>query len=77
MHYRRGDYKSALPLLEQAAGDLPNSALVQYHLGANYLAIGENAKAAELLQKSLGLASQDDDLLEKVRTAMKQIKKDQ
>ena len=73
VHYRRGDFKAAVALLEQAAAELPDLPLVQYHLGASYLAIGAPDKAAEPLQKALNLASKDSALQDKVRAALKQI----
>ena len=44
--YQRQDYRSALPLLEDAAKALPNLAMVRYHLGMTYLATGQDDKAA-------------------------------
>ena len=73
VHYRRGDFKAAVALLEQAAAELPDLPLVQYHLGASYIAVGAPDKAAEPLQKALNLASKDSALQDKVRAALKQI----
>ena len=73
MHYRRGDFKAAVALLEQAAAELPDLPLVQYHLGASYIAVGARDKAAEPLKKALNLASNDGALQDKVRAALKQI----
>ena len=42
--YRRGDYKSAMSLLEEAAAELPNLPDVRYHLGMNYIADGPIGK---------------------------------
>src|SRR5262249_8141857 len=54
--YQHGDYKDALPLLEEAATALPGRAVVLYHLSMAYLAVGEPAKAAERLNAALKLA---------------------
>ena len=72
VHYLRGEYRAALPLLEQAAAEMATNALVLYHLGATYVALGDNSRASELLQKALKLASGDATLEGKVRAALKQ-----
>ena len=33
VYYQRGDYKNAVPLLEEAAAERPDSGVIQYHLG--------------------------------------------
>jgi tetratricopeptide (TPR) repeat protein len=66
--YREADYKSAIPLLEAAAQGMPNLALVHYHLGMSYLAVGEADKATE--QFKLALAqSPNHELEQKIREA--------
>ena len=47
VNYRRGDYKAAIQLLEQAAVALPDLAMIHYHLGMSYAAMGQNAKAVQ------------------------------
>ena len=73
VHYQRGEHKAALPLLEEAATELPNIALVRYHLGVTYAAVGDNGKAAEQLKKALELAASDNQLGEKVKVALKKM----
>jgi tetratricopeptide (TPR) repeat protein len=73
VHHQRGEHKAALPLLEEAATELPNIALVRYHLGVAYVAVGDNAKGAEQLKKALELAANDNHLGEKVKAALKKI----
>jgi tetratricopeptide (TPR) repeat protein len=73
VHQQRGEHKAALPLLEEAATELPNIALVRYHLGVTYASIGDNGKAAEQLKKALELAASDDRLGEKVKAALKKM----
>ena len=71
VHYQRGEHKAALPLLEDAATALPNVAMVRYHLGLTYAAVGDSSKAAEQLKKALELAPNDNQLDEKIKTALK------
>ena len=66
--YLRGDYKSATALLEEAAGAMPNRALVQYHLGMSYIGTGQFTKASEQFKKALALEP-DSTLQEKIHTA--------
>ena len=70
--YHRGEHKAALSYLEEAATELPTMALVRYHTGINYAALGETAKASEHLKKALELASADAALEQKIRTALQQ-----
>ena len=72
VHYHRGEHKIAVSHLEEAAAELPDVALVRYHLGMNYVALGESAKASEQFKKALELATTDGELGEKIRTAMQQ-----
>ena len=62
--------KARLGLLEEAAAALPDRPMVQYHLGATYIAIGQPAKAADQLKKALAL-SPDSSLQEKIKAAQK------
>ena len=70
LSYRRGDYRSALPLLEDAASALPNIALVHYHLGMNYIAVGQSEKAIEELKKASGLEPNNADLNTKIQAGL-------
>jgi tetratricopeptide (TPR) repeat protein len=71
VNYRQGDYAAASSLLESAATQLPNIALVHYHLGMVYLAAGQDGKASEQFSKVHDLAPNDADLKEKIDTALK------
>jgi len=51
--YRAGDFKAAVPLLEEAATAMPNLALVHYHLGMSYQAAGQYKKATEEFKTAL------------------------
>ena len=66
--YRQGDYKPAVPLLEDAATALPKVALVHYHLGMTYIATGQPEKASEQFKLALA-AAPDHDFQEKIRAA--------
>src|SRR5580704_17281301 len=68
--YRQGDYRTAIPLFEEAAAALPDQASVHYHLGMGYISTGQLAKASEQLKIGLELA-QDGDFAEKIRAALK------
>ncbi len=70
--YREGDYKTALAVLEEASAELPNLALVRYHLGMSYVSSGQPAKASEQLKLALSQTS-DRDLEEKIEAALKKI----
>jgi tetratricopeptide (TPR) repeat protein len=70
--YLQGNYKPALPLLEEAAAGLPNSAMVHYHLAMAYLSAGQADKASE--QFKLALAqSPDAGLQEKIYAGQKKL----
>ncbi len=68
--YREGDYKSAVSLSEEAAADLPNAALVRYHLGMSYVAAGQPDKGADQLKKALDL-SPPEDLANQIHAALR------
>lgn len=51
----RGEKDKAVSLLKAAADDLPNMAVVQFHMGLAYKAIGERDLALAALEKSLSL----------------------
>jgi cellulose synthase operon protein C len=68
--YLRGDYKAAVPLLEEAAGAISNGALAHYHLGMSYIAIGETEKASVQLKMALSQAPEAG-LKSKIETALK------
>ena len=68
--YRMGDYKSALPFLQQAAAAMPDLALVHYHLGMGYLAGGQPAKAADEFKAALA-KSPSNELAEEINTGLK------
>jgi Flp pilus assembly protein TadD len=64
VHYRRGEYQTALGHLEAAVEGLPEHPLVRYHLAMTYAALERHedakaqfAKAAELVDEGDPAAS--------------------
>jgi Flp pilus assembly protein TadD len=53
VHYQRGEYDKAEPLLRRAAEQLRNNATVHYHLGMTYYRLGRTEEAAAALRRSL------------------------
>jgi tetratricopeptide (TPR) repeat protein len=72
VYNRRGDFKASVPLLEEAAGSLPTSALVHYHLGMSYIGTGQPKKASDVLKLALGQTA-DSDLQSKINAALKTV----
>jgi tetratricopeptide (TPR) repeat protein len=72
VHYRRGEYDKAEPLLRKAAEQLRNNASVQYHLGMTYYRLGRKEDAALALRRSLQL---DEKLAEapEIRQVLKEL----
>jgi tetratricopeptide (TPR) repeat protein len=73
VYYQRGDYKNAVPLLEEAAAERPDSGVVQYHLGMSYIAIDQPAKASERLKKALALATNNGELEKRIKAAVEKV----
>ena len=70
---RRGEYKTAIPLLESAAAALPDNATVRFHLAMTYLKAGDSGKANAELRKATGLIGDGDKALAaKIRAALKE-----
>jgi tetratricopeptide (TPR) repeat protein len=69
--YKRGNFESAITILETVQAKLPNSAAVRYHLGMSYLATGQSEKASEQLKAALDLERDETPLKQKIRSAMK------
>jgi tetratricopeptide (TPR) repeat protein len=51
--FKRGDYSNALPLLQEAAGKLPNLPEIQLHLGMAYYMLGDEGPARVALQTAV------------------------
>ena len=52
--FKRAEYRNALPLLQESAGKLPDSAEVQFHLGMTHYMLGQDDAARVALQKATG-----------------------
>jgi tetratricopeptide (TPR) repeat protein len=68
--YRRGDYRSAVSLLEDVVKALPNVAVDHYHLGVSYIAVGDTEKGLQQLKKASEIDPKDADLNAKVQAAI-------
>lgn len=55
-HFRRGEYDPAVILLKEARDGAPELALIRYHLGRAYLALGQTDLAREEFTKALELS---------------------
>lgn len=68
--YKRGGYDTAVKLLESAAAQMSDQAVVHYHLGMSYKKAGEADKAAEQLKLALKLESNETLLKSDIRDAL-------
>jgi pentatricopeptide repeat protein len=68
--YKRGDFKVAISVLENAAAKLPSNAAVHYHLGMSYKATGAMDKAEEQFKNALDLEPEGTPLKQNIRAAM-------
>lgn len=75
IQYRRGEYKAAASLLEEAVEALPDLPLARYHLGKTYLALNEPDKATQHLKKGLELTANDAALKQKLERALQEVGK--
>ena len=55
--FRKGDYRNALPLLQEGAAKLTDNPEVQYHLAMAHYMLGDEAAAKTALQKAVQLPS--------------------
>jgi cellulose synthase operon protein C len=69
--FKKGDYKAAVSTLEPLEAKMPDSAVVHYHLGMSYAAIGDADKAAEQFKTALALEPDGTPLKANIRAAMK------
>jgi pentatricopeptide repeat protein len=68
--YKRGDYKSAVSVLENAATKAPKLAALHYHLGMSYKAAGAVDKAEEQFKAALDLEPDGTTLKQNIQAAM-------
>jgi len=71
--YQRGDNRSAVSLLEEAAAKRPDLGLVRYHLGMSYIAADQLEKASQQLDKALEVAANNGELQQKIRAAQEKV----
>ena len=53
VHYQRGEYQQAEPLLKKASELVPKNATIFYHLGTTYQKLGKRDDAATALRRAL------------------------
>lgn len=53
VRYKRGEYEEALPLLQQAVDQSPDSPVMRYHLGMAQLKLGNKESARQNLEQAL------------------------
>jgi len=53
VRYRCADFNAALPALQRAAAQAPQSKIIRFHLGMTELSLGERARAREDLEAAL------------------------
>lgn len=68
--YKRGDYKTAVTVLENAAKQDANLVAVHYHLGMSYKATGDTEKAEAQLKTALQLAPEGAPLKQTIQAAL-------
>jgi tetratricopeptide (TPR) repeat protein len=68
--YKRGDYKAAVSVLENAVTKAPKLAALHYHLGMSYKAAVALDKAQEQFKTALDLEPDGTPLKENIRAAM-------
>ena len=69
--YKQGDYKGALSTLEAAQSKMPDLAVIRYHLGMSYAALGQGDRAAEQFKAAFALEPDGTPLKDTIRAAMK------
>jgi tetratricopeptide (TPR) repeat protein len=69
--FKKGDYKTAVAILEPAIAKMPNSAVMHYHLGMSYAASGDAQKATEQFKTAQSLEPDGTPLKASILAAMK------
>ena len=64
--YRQGDFRAAVPLLEEAVAAHPKVPAEHFHLGMAYLAVGGSGKASEQFKVALEEETPDSELKAKI-----------
>ena len=73
LNYRLGNYKEALPYLEQAVAAAGQVPVLRYHLGMAYLALDNKARAQEELNIAVSKATSDFTGIEEARSALENL----
>ena len=71
-HYRAGDFDTAVQYLSRAAESANGNAEIHYHLGAAYLAVGNNARGIENLEAALSAGGSEFRFENEVRALLAQ-----
>ena len=74
VHYQRGEYQKAEPILKKAAELQDKNATVFYHLGATYYKLGRRDDASVALRRSLQLQETSPQAAE-IRALLAELKK--
>ena len=69
--FKKGDYKTAVAILEPVVAKMPNSAVMHYHLGMSYAAGGDAQKAMEQFKIAQSLEPDGTPLKASILAAMK------
>ena len=76
IYFLRGDYNSALPLLNSAAQKLTHVGLVQYHLAMALKALGESDRAIAKFEEAINLGTlMTDKDVTSARTSLDELRK--
>jgi predicted Zn-dependent protease len=73
VQYKRGDYQRAVNLLESAAAQMSDQAVVHFHLGMSYKKTGDADRATEQLKLALQLEPDGTRLKSDIRDALGEV----
>lgn len=73
VHYKRGQFETALAMIERASHLIENDPIILEHLGDVYRALEQHRKALAAYEKSQSLEGASDLLEEKIRTMRKRL----
>jgi len=73
VYHKAGDNQNALLILRRAVKNAPNVAVLRYHIGAVYLAIGNKVNAKSELEMALKLGGPDYRHAEAIRALLERI----
>jgi tetratricopeptide (TPR) repeat protein len=73
VHFKRGEYRDALPTLERALEKTPDSRVIRYHLGMDELQLGLRDRARDSLESAVA-GSDNFEGVEEARTVLARLK---